>query len=192
VRTVTAGHIESLSFREKMVRDSILMTPHHKQQHGIYIETTKAHPFAMCVAPASPHNAVKCFGTYLGSVGLSATLRTKVSNSFRAAPPSPPVRYRMSIWMALSMRVSAGSSVPAAAAVEEIRVLQLAQRWTGTVHSSCGIVADYNIPSSPEYDRTHRTRILTVQHNRTQGTQVTYRAWASWRAGRPSQWRRWR
>ena len=33
--------------------------------------------------------------TYLSSVGFSATLRTKVSNSLSAAPPSPPVRYRI-------------------------------------------------------------------------------------------------
>jgi hypothetical protein len=126
VRTVTAGHIESLSFWDKMLKDSIVMTPQHINSSTAHIAaTTKAHPFAMCVAPANPHNAVKCFDTYLGSVGLSATLRTKVSSSFRAAPPSPPVRYRMSIWMALSMRASAGSSVPAAAAVKETCVSHL-------------------------------------------------------------------
>lgn len=57
---------------------------------------------------------------YLSSAGFSATLRTKVSSSFRAAPPSPPVRYRIIVWIALSMRCS---GVWVLAAVEALAVV---------------------------------------------------------------------
>jgi hypothetical protein len=36
VRTAMAGHIENLSFWEKMVKNSIVMTPRHKQQYRTY------------------------------------------------------------------------------------------------------------------------------------------------------------
>mmetsp|Transcript_6269 Transcript_6269/g.10475 ORF Transcript_6269/g.10475 Transcript_6269/m.10475 type:complete len:275 (+) Transcript_6269:465-1289(+) len=52
---------------------------------------------------------------YFGSSGFSARFLTNKCSNFSALPPSPPVRYRMTVWMALSTRCArtAGSVVSA-------------------------------------------------------------------------------